>query len=244
MWAHGKVSVVILDEAIDLIQYTVDVNAIPRIRQQLDKLEPEINTANCLTLLESIALGVMVEEAFRRRYSLSAFSSELIVAYFVFRFWKLIRVDFTLMMLNPSQPLQDIQRMVCLLCTGVFEDTFGPQVSNEAHQRQNESHILDAITRILVDVPDVSAEEQSEQRSKIAQMRKEILHFLGCLAGTERGSRLIIEHLVVLSRLVRRLSDELEEIYDFKGDVGNRLVLSTLLCMNRFYCHNIIVLRF
>ena len=128
-------------------------------------------------------------------------------------------------MLNATQPLQDIQRFVSMLCTSVFGDSFGPQLSNEAQQRQNESHILDVVTRLLVEVPDVSAEEPGSRRSKIVQLRKEVVHFLGCLVGTERGSKLIIGHNSALSRLVRRISDELDDVYDFKGDVRSRYLL-------------------
>ena len=134
-------------------------------------------------------------------------------------------MDFPLILLNAAQPLQDIQRFVSMLCTSVFGDSFGPQLSNEVQQRQTESHILDGVTRLLIEVPDVSAEEPSSRRSKIVQLRKEVVQFLGCLAGTERGSKLIISHNSVLSRLVRRISDELDDVYDFKGEVKCRYVL-------------------
>jgi len=141
-------------------------------------------------------------------------------------------VDFPFILLNAAQPLQDIQRFVSMLCTSVFGDSFGPQLSSEVQQQQNESHILDVVTRLLVEVPDVSAEEPGSHRSKIVQLRKEVIHFLGCLTGTERGSNLIISHNSALSRLVRRISDELDDVYDYKGDVRSRYVLSLFpLCV-------------
>ena len=128
------------------------------------------------------------------------------------------------MMLNPSQPLDDILRMTSMLCTSVFGDSFGPQVSNEASQRQNDSHILDAASRLLIEVPEVNAGEQATRRSKVIALRKGLLQFLGCLLAMQTGSRLLVDHPTALSRLVRRISDELEEVYDFRGDVDSRLV--------------------
>ena len=128
------------------------------------------------------------------------------------------------MMLNPSQPLNDILSMTSMLCTSVFGDSFGPQVSNETNQHQNESHILDAVSRLLLEVPEVSTSEQATRRSKVITLRKELLQFLGCLLATQAGSRLLVNHPTALSRLARRISDELEEVYDFRGDVDSRLV--------------------
>lgn len=208
MWDPGSTCATMLNEAVELLQLTIDINAMPRINRTTErKLVLEIDTNKCLILLESIAFGTMAEETLLRR------------------FWKLIRVDFPFILLSAAQPLQDIQRFVSMLCTSVFGDSFGPQLSNEAEQRQNESHILDGVTRLLIEVPDVSAEEPGSRRSKIVQLRKEVVHFLGCLVGTERGSKLLISHNSALSRLVRRVSDELDDIYDFKGDVGSSVEL-------------------
>ncbi|KAF8426866.1 hypothetical protein EV426DRAFT_423425 [Tirmania nivea] len=208
MWDPGNTCATMLNEAVELIQLTIDVNAMPRINRTTEKkLVSEIDTNKCLILLESIAFGTMAEETLLRR------------------FWKLIRVDFPFILLNAAQPLQDIQRFVSMLCTSVFGDSFGPQLSNEAQQRQNESHILEGVTRLLVEVPDVGAEEPGSRHSQIVQLRKEVVHFLGCLVGTERGSKLIISHNSAFSRLVRRISDELDYVYDFKGDVRSSVEL-------------------
>jgi len=62
-----------LNEAVDLIQLTVDMNAMPRINRTTEKkLVPEIDTNKCLILLESIAFGTMAEEALLRRYRASS----------------------------------------------------------------------------------------------------------------------------------------------------------------------------
>lgn len=125
-------------------------------------------------------------------------------------------------MLSPTQPLEDIRRMASILCTGVFGDSIGPQVGNEAHQRRNESDILDVVTRLLIEAPGVGVEEESTRRSKVVQLRKELVHFLGCVVGIRVESDLMVNHPTALSRLVRRIADELDEVYDFRGDVASR----------------------
>ena len=242
MWDPGNTCTTMLSEAVELIQLTIDINAIPRINRTTEKkLVPEIDTNKCLILLESIAFGTVAEEVLLRRYRApSNLNLRQGIRAYIIRFWKLIRVDFAIILLNAAQPLQDIQRFVSMLCTSVFWDSFGPQLSNEARQRQNESHILDAVTRLLVEVPDVSAEEPGSRRSKIVQLRKEVVYFLGCLVGTERGSKLIISHNSALSKLVRRISDELDDVYDFKGDVRSRCILFppphvVIMILNRYH---------
>jgi len=115
--------------------------------------------------------------------------------------------------------------MLTILCTGVFSDSFGPQASNEGTQRQNESHILDVVTRLLIETPDCLGEDEIKKRPIILRLRKEVIKFLGCVVGMEDGTRVIANHPTALSRLVRRIADQLEEVYDFRWDVRGRLVL-------------------
>ena len=73
MWDQGNVCIGILDDAIDLIQRTVDINAIPRVKQHdLESICQEIDVPKCLILMEAIALGAMVAEVHIRRYSIHA----------------------------------------------------------------------------------------------------------------------------------------------------------------------------
>lgn len=73
MWDPGNTCATMLNEAVDLIQLTVDMNAMPRINRTTEKkLVPEIDTNKCLILLESIAFGTMAEEALLRRYRASS----------------------------------------------------------------------------------------------------------------------------------------------------------------------------
>ena len=66
MWDHSS-TLAILDDAVDLIQRTVDINAIARVKRDLEALVPEIEVNQCLVLLESIAFGAMEEERSLKR---------------------------------------------------------------------------------------------------------------------------------------------------------------------------------
>ncbi|KAF8457612.1 hypothetical protein BDZ91DRAFT_800548 [Kalaharituber pfeilii] len=77
MYSHGGACTCILDDAVDLLQRTIDINAIPIFKREIDKLVPEIDVGRCLTVLEFIALNLLAEEQYARR-----------------SFWKLIRIDF------------------------------------------------------------------------------------------------------------------------------------------------------
>ena len=68
MWDHSS-TLAILDDAVDLIQRTVDINAIARVKRDLESLVPEIRVNQCLVLLESIAFGALVEEQSLKRYA-------------------------------------------------------------------------------------------------------------------------------------------------------------------------------
>ncbi|KAF8472081.1 hypothetical protein BDZ91DRAFT_653093 [Kalaharituber pfeilii] len=208
MYSHGSACTSILDDAVDLLQRTIDVNAIAIFKRDLDKLVPEIDVDRCLTVLEFIALNSLSEEQYARR------------------FWKLIRIDFVLMCLNPNQPLATINALLSLLCTSIFMDSFGPQLSNSSQQSQNELHTLEAVTRILVETPDLSAVEMKMRRERLVEVRKGVVGFLGCVvAAMEGGGKRVVESREGLARLVKRVAEEVEALYDFRGGVGRSVDL-------------------
>lgn len=67
MWDLVGTCAEILDEAVDLIQRTVDLNAIPRLRRDTAKLNSDIDVGRCLDLLECISLGVLSDEVYAKR---------------------------------------------------------------------------------------------------------------------------------------------------------------------------------
>lgn len=129
------------------------------------------------------------------------------------------------MMLNPNQPLRHIQRMVSILSTSCLGDSFGPLSSNEADQQVNEGHLLEASTRLLADPPKPMPDKPKYARVQILELRQEVLQFLGGVAGMELGVLALARHLNALPRLVKRIAEELEEVYEFKFGRDRRYVL-------------------
>ncbi|KAL7270683.1 hypothetical protein RUND412_006598 [Rhizina undulata] len=189
----------ILDETVDLVQRTVDINAIPAVRKKWSLVDKDVDVELCLKILECMALTVVCDDRHARRL------------------WKLTRSDFPLMMLNLNQPLRHIKRMASILCASVLwePESFGPLVSNELDQRANEGNLLEAASRILVDTP-IPPPSQAEKysREEILALRSEILQLFGAVMNVDCGVLAIVNHRNALPRLVRRIADDLEEVVD------------------------------
>ncbi|KAG0129637.1 hypothetical protein HOY82DRAFT_404740 [Tuber indicum] len=106
--------------------------------------------------------------------------------------------------------------MASILSTSVTSQSFGPRGSNEAAQRQNESNLLASITRVLSDTPGSATGEPKWDRVEAVELRKEIVQFLGMVAGTSLGNEALAQHQVALPRLSKRIAEELEEVYEWK----------------------------
>jgi len=140
------------------------------------------------------------------------------------RFWHSVRSDFPLILLNPTQPIDHIRRMASILCTSVTSQSFGPRGSNEAAQRQNESNLLASITRVLADTPGSTTGEPRWDKVEAVELRKEIVQFLGTVAGTKLGIEALAQHPAALLRLSKRIAEELEEVYEWKYGADRRYV--------------------
>lgn len=114
--------------------------------------------------------------------------------------------------------------MASILCTSVTSQSFGPRGSNEAAQRQNESNLLASITRVLADTPGSTTGEPKWDKVEAVELRKEIVQFLGTIAGTKLGIEALAQHPNALLRLSKRIAEELEELYEWKYGADGRYV--------------------
>jgi len=114
--------------------------------------------------------------------------------------------------------------MASILCTSVTSQSFGPRGSNEAAQRQNESNLLASITRVLADTPGSTTGEPRWDKVEAVELRKEIVQFLGTVAGTKLGIEALAHHPNALLRLSKRIAEELEEVYEWKYGADGRYV--------------------
>jgi len=102
----------------------------PRPRRDAD-----VDTTTCLDILLTISCLIVDEPELIRL------------------FWRWMDTEFVLIVLLPSQPLQDIMLMLDMLSTSVLPDTFGIITSPEDLQLKTEIYVVDKITVLLWDPP-------------------------------------------------------------------------------------------
>lgn len=151
-------------------------------------------------------------------------------------FWSAMEFDFVLLMLHKSQPLSQIIQMLHLLASSVLPTSFGAilasspetdRVSIASRQSKNESDVLDRLTLLLFETPEIpmssTQTEQSAQsqarRPNIAtallSLRASILALLKRLCFTVHGGRAIATHRLAIGRLVRFLHDCIVDLYNY-----------------------------
>ncbi|EYE99628.1 putative DNA repair protein Rad26 [Aspergillus ruber CBS 135680] len=206
-----------IEPVVPVLQDSGDVNGVPRFkhspvwRQNLgqirqtpqSQLEHDVNSTEALRLLYRMVSGCL---------HLSGALDN---------FWRHIRYDFILMMLNCSQPIQDIILTLDLLITSIRDDTFGPIRATEADQIANENYIVDRVANLLSEMPQVDEGQEAYTKMEICNMRQEALSLLMAIAfppmspGNEHGSAVIANHPTVLARLIRAMHDELDSLYSY-----------------------------
>lgn len=206
-----------IEHLVPVLQDSGDVNGVPRFkhspvwRQNLgqirqtpqSQLEHNVNSTEALSLLY-------------RMVSVCLHLSEALES-----FWRYIRYDFILMMLNCSQPIQDINLTLNLLITSIRDDSFGPIRETEPDQIANENYIVDRVANLLSEMPQVDEGQEPYTKMEICNMRQEALSLLTAIAfpltdpGNEHGSSVIANHPTVLARLIRAMHDELDALYSY-----------------------------
>ncbi|OLL26131.1 hypothetical protein NEOLI_000637 [Neolecta irregularis DAH-3] len=124
------------------------------------------------------------------------------------RFWQVLRIDFILMLLNARQDIEIVHGTIKLLMSSVREDDFGPPCSADIRPRHS-NLLLDASTRLLTE------SSRTLAASKKQQVRLDIIDFLHSIAFSgQPGITYLFNSNQVIPRLVKRISAELNSIYD------------------------------
>ena len=202
----------LVEQLAPALQETVNVNAMPRFwhrRQYLGKskqtplseLQVEVNGTEALSLLYDVAVGCLhIPKA-------------------IDDLWRHIRYDFILMMLNCAQPIRDIIMTLSILSTSIRAESFGSLLDAEQERTVNESYIIDRVTNLLIESPQLDEGQEPYDASEICNMRLEALATLNAVAfnpmfpSSTHGSGLIASHPTFLARLIRAMHDELDTLY-------------------------------
>ncbi|PKY02481.1 hypothetical protein P168DRAFT_184769 [Aspergillus campestris IBT 28561] len=217
----------LIELLVPVLQDSGDVNGVPRFRHSpqsrqssgqirrtpASQLEPRVDATAALALLHQIAC------------------SRLHVAADLERFWRCMRYDFVLMMLNCAQPLHDLILTLSLLATSVRADAFGSLLDTEADQRANENYVIDRVANLLSETPQPDEGAAPYPAAAVCQLRLEALSLLQAIAfnatapSSRHGSGAIAAHPTVLARAIRAMHDELDALYRFPPERALHAIL-------------------
>ena len=213
-----KIAPVLVPDLLPVLQASGKINGIPRFehspvsRVSMGKfkftprssLTAEVNATSCLEILLDLAYACLHDDDH------------------INLFWQTMDIDFVLIMLNSSQPIEDMTLNLNLLATSIRQSTFGNIVAVEEEQATIEKHIIERVTCLLWETPRVDEGEQQYTTEQISGLRVEVMSLLSLLAfsntlsldnADSHGSRLLAFHPAAIGRLVRSIYDEVAALY-------------------------------
>lgn len=197
----------ITDSIVPLTQLTAGLVVIPRWKGHSAEHEKHVDVSACLALLHITALGCMSEQDH------------------IIRFWKEMRYDFVLGMLSPTHPTPDFETMLRLLSTSVFKENFGAIVAEVTQASQVMDNILDRLTYILFDVPPLPHTSEKMAIDVLSQLRVKVLQLLTGMTHSPFASRAMAMHPHAIGGLVSLISDEVDDLYDYKARHEERYII-------------------
>lgn len=166
-------------------------------------------------------------------------------------FWKLLSLDFVLLLLTPKQTVSDVVGMLSLLASSSLPDSIGPISEDKDRERVL---VAGAV------IERVSAKLTERHRSVITVEQKRIvqltaLRALIAFARQPFGTLQLASHDNALPRLVTCLSTSIDDLYDqlipsdafspsAEGSVrGQRQEFDTLLYLNRIISQSLLLIH-
>lgn len=188
------------DTLVPLAQRLVEPLMVERFTNSPPSQPYDTRTGStpCLSLLYITALGCMCEY-------------EHIV-----RFWRFMRFDLTMMMFTPNQLMADTELMLKLLSTSILKDRFGAPASEEGQDHTIINNILSKLTLFLINIPLKPGSDEKFEPEVVSRLRLQILQLLTSMTRSPYASKFLATHRDVIGRLVKLISDELDELYDYK----------------------------
>ena len=181
-------------------QTTADVNLIPRFQgAPVSELNVGIDTKECLQILHLIAYDCL-----RTQTEIE-------------HFWRSMRFDFIIMMVNGTQPVEELRLAVNLLRTSVLETSFSMRIPpGDGNQVKTQGFVIDRLSRLMVDAPLIGKNaEQQHDAIEIAQLQLEVLSLMEHMCSNKHCGEALATNKHVIGRLVRVMNDELSALYDF-----------------------------
>lgn len=187
------------EDIVNKAQTIADINLIPRFQGvSKSKLKVEIDTKECLQILHLIAYDCL-----RTQTEIE-------------HFWRAMRFDFVIMMVNGTQPMEELRLAVNLLRTSVLESSFSMRITpGDGNQIKTQGFVIERLSRLLVDSPSTREDAEQHDIIEIAQLRLEVLSLMQRMCDSRYCGEALATHKMVIGRLVRVMNDELGALYDF-----------------------------
>jgi hypothetical protein len=197
----------IIDSLLTVAQLTCDLVAIPRFnREPCTQFNNLIDVSACLAVIHLAALGCMGDQEH------------------TIRFWRVMRLDFILMMLSQHQPPRDFDMTLQLLSISTLRDSIGPKVTDQDEQQKRAGYIIDRISLLLIGPPTAPEGVTKHEPSVISNLRLQILRTFDAFCQTSWGTEALALHRYAIGRLVKLMSDELDALYDYRSGHQQRSV--------------------
>jgi len=164
-------------------------------REALDKLADEINVDEVMDFLQRLC-----EAATQVPERLEVF-------------WKHMDLRFTLLMLNKAQPISQITICLRTLKSSALQATFGPICDDPEQQAKQETNLVDRLTSLLFDMPEMPKDERPYSEEEIVELRLAILKVFRSMCLTDHGGLLLARHVHAVGRLIRFLNGQVDKLY-------------------------------
>ncbi|KAK5709181.1 hypothetical protein LTR17_020005 [Elasticomyces elasticus] len=128
-------------------------------------------------------------------------------------FWQEVGLEFALLMLHRCHPVSQINSMLKCLATSAMEGSFGPICEDIGGQAGQENGILDRMTSLIFEVPEVPRGEEPYSEVEVAELRIHLLGVLKALCQTDHGCLLLAENRSLIGRLIRFLDGQINRLY-------------------------------
>ena len=188
------------NDLMSLVQSTADIILVPRCQKKPPRKDKaEINSTDCLQIMQLMAYDCLCDD------------EEII------RFWRTMRFDFIMMLLNFINPIAEIHLMLSLLRTSILDHSFAMIVPpNNGQQDASEAHILDNLSHLLINNPRPPPGEPPPDAIALCTLRLEVLGLIDAMCESAYSAEILARHRLVIGCLVRVMNDELARVYDYQ----------------------------
>ncbi|KAK5112378.1 hypothetical protein LTR62_004341 [Meristemomyces frigidus] len=206
--ARATVISQLIEDAVPILMKTVETIATPTLRASKNPIfAASLDVEAQESITEALCADEVMELLLRICQAAKLCGDRFGV------FWQTMDCEFMLLMMSKAQPLEQITDALKMLALSSMPSTFGPINVDAEKQSVQEVGIIDRLTTLLMEKPDVPKGEQPYTEMEVANLRIDILQVLRALCLTEHGGQLLTQHPYLMGRLVRFLDGQIYKLY-------------------------------